>query len=124
MAWPGIDRVIMPNGRIITVCLPHQMVTYGKCCLDFSLEAEKDDENYLDEMRRTMTTNSLASTSTLTSLGVSASTRLRTADTAVLGKLLRADLGDLQPPSACGLLGSKTWTKMRMKTRTTMICRP
>ncbi|EXF73400.1 RNase H domain-containing protein [Colletotrichum fioriniae PJ7] len=38
----------MPNGRIIPfACLLHQMVTCGKCCLDFSLGLEEDDDDEL-----------------------------------------------------------------------------
>ncbi|OHE95632.1 RNase H domain-containing protein [Colletotrichum orchidophilum] len=46
MTWPDIDRVDLPNGRTITVCAPHHMVTCGRCCLDFSHEfdEEKDDD--------------------------------------------------------------------------------
>ncbi|GKT53735.1 RNase H domain-containing protein [Colletotrichum tofieldiae] len=45
MAWPEIDYVELPNGRTVTVCAPHQMVTCGKCCLDFSLDFDDDDDD-------------------------------------------------------------------------------
>ncbi|KZL69033.1 rnase h domain-containing protein [Colletotrichum incanum] len=44
MAWPEIDYVELPNGRTIAVCAPHQMVTCGKCCLDFSFDCSNDDD--------------------------------------------------------------------------------
>ncbi|KZL72494.1 RNase H domain-containing protein [Colletotrichum tofieldiae] len=48
MAWPEIDYVELPNARTVTVCAPHQMVTCGKCCLDFSLDFDDDfdDDDY------------------------------------------------------------------------------
>ncbi|GKT52099.1 ribonuclease H2 subunit A [Colletotrichum spaethianum] len=47
MAWPEIVYVELPNGRTVTVCAPHQMVTCGKCCLDFS--DDYSDNNFLEE---------------------------------------------------------------------------
>ncbi|KAK1595391.1 RNase H domain-containing protein [Colletotrichum navitas] len=38
MPLPEIDYVDLPNGRTITVCAPHKMVTCGRCCLDFSFD--------------------------------------------------------------------------------------
>ncbi|KAK1535508.1 RNase H domain-containing protein [Colletotrichum paranaense] len=50
MTWPDIDYLELPNGRTITVCASHHMVTCGKCCLDFSHDFEYDEDgNYLDE---------------------------------------------------------------------------
>ncbi|KAF9875572.1 putative RNase H domain-containing protein [Colletotrichum karsti] len=42
MPWPEIDEVELPNGRLITVCAPHQQVVCGRCCLDFSYDLESD----------------------------------------------------------------------------------
>ncbi|KAK1995220.1 RNase H domain-containing protein [Colletotrichum falcatum] len=38
-----IDYVDLPNGRTITVCAPHRMVTGGRCCLDFSFDISDGD---------------------------------------------------------------------------------
>ncbi|KAK2025779.1 ribonuclease H-like protein [Colletotrichum zoysiae] len=49
MPWPDIDYIDLPNGRTITVCAPHKMVTCGKCCLDFSFDLSDDDNDaFLD----------------------------------------------------------------------------
>ncbi|TKW51190.1 Ribonuclease H [Colletotrichum tanaceti] len=43
MTWPQkIDRVELSNGRSMTVCALHQLVTCGKCCLDFSFDNSDD----------------------------------------------------------------------------------
>ncbi|WQF75645.1 Putative ribonuclease H domain-containing protein [Colletotrichum destructivum] len=49
MTWPQeIDRMELSNGRSMTLCALHQLVTCGKCCLDFSLN-NSDDEHTADE---------------------------------------------------------------------------
>ncbi|KAK2011087.1 ribonuclease H-like protein [Colletotrichum eremochloae] len=45
MPWPEIDYVDLPNGRNITVCAPHKMVTCGRCCLDFSFDLTNDEND-------------------------------------------------------------------------------
>ncbi|TID01862.1 Ribonuclease H [Colletotrichum higginsianum] len=49
MTWPQeIDHMELSNGRSMTVCALHQLVTCGKCCVDFRFD-NSDDEHTADE---------------------------------------------------------------------------